>query len=83
MRRAVRSNIQNQHSKTGRGFTLVELLVVIGIIVLLVGILLPVVNGARRSAWNAASQAQLNRLVSAITAYEQDFRSYPGPLSDD
>ena len=83
MRRAVRSNVQNQHPKAGRGFTLVELLVVIGIIVLLVGILLPVVNGARRSAWNAASQAQLTRLVSAITAYEQDFRAYPGPLSDD
>jgi prepilin-type N-terminal cleavage/methylation domain-containing protein len=65
------------------GFTLVELLVVIGIIVLLVGILLPVVNGVRRSAWNAAAQQQVSRLTSAIEAYNQEFGAYPGPLSND
>jgi len=65
------------------GFTLVELLVVIGIIVLLVGILLPVVNGVRKHAYNAASQNQISRITAAMEAYNGDHRAYPGPFSND
>ena len=86
--RVTQSAIRNSRSamramRRRCGFTLVELLVVIGIIILLVGILLPVVNGARRAAWNAASAQQISRLTAAIEAYSQDFRAYPGPLSDE
>jgi len=73
----------NPRSAMRSGFTLVELLVVIGIIILLIGILLPVVKGVKTSAYNAAAAQQIARLTSAIEAYSQEFGAYPGPLSND
>ena len=63
-----------------RGFTLIELLVVIGIIVLLVSILVPVVSSVRKRAFATTTQAQMQRLATAIQAYYHDFNAYPGPL---
>lgn len=62
-----------------RAFTLVELLTVIGIIVLLIGILLPVIASVRRAGWQTDSQAAIVNLSSAIERYQSDFRAYPGP----
>lgn len=64
-----------------RGFTLVELLVVIGIIALLVGILIPVVSKVRANAYVADTRNWLSQLSGAIDHYYSDFHAYPGPLS--
>ncbi|MEM7806783.1 MAG: type II secretion system protein [Planctomycetota bacterium] len=55
------------------GFTLVELLVVIGIIVLLVGILLPSLTRARASASNVKSLSNHRQLVAASLLYATDY----------
>lgn len=63
-------------------FTLVELLVVIGIITILISITVPVVSHVRKAANGAATAAQIQAIRGAIEAYFQTFTAYPGPLAD-
>jgi prepilin-type N-terminal cleavage/methylation domain-containing protein len=62
------------------GFTLVELLVVIGIIAVLIGILIPVVSRVRTSSYAASTQQRLSVIAGAIQAYQMDNQAYPGLL---
>jgi prepilin-type N-terminal cleavage/methylation domain-containing protein len=61
-----------------RGFTLVELLVVIVIISMLMGLLVPAINRARASALRAKCVNNQAELGKAILAYENAKQRFPG-----
>ena len=61
-----------------RAFTLVELLVVIGIIALLISVLLPALNKANQQAKKIACQSNLRMMGQALAVYTNDTKYYPG-----
>jgi len=60
------------------GFTLVELLVVISIIVLLVAILLPTLSRARKEAANIFTNVRITDLSNGCIIYHKTHDYYPG-----
>lgn len=63
--------------RAGRGFTLIEMLVVIGIIGLLMGLLFPAVVAIQTAAKRARAEAELNSFEVALKAYLNEYGKFP------
>jgi general secretion pathway protein G len=67
--------------KTSKGFTLVELLIVVGIIGILATLLMANFIGVRQRARDAQRKSDLRQIQSALELYRSDQGTYPDSLS--
>jgi type II secretory pathway pseudopilin PulG len=70
-----------RRAKTHRGaggFTLTELLIVVGVIVLLIGLLVPGLSLVRQAARVSATKSVMNTVAGAATSFRNDNRRLPG-----
>ncbi|MEJ2702960.1 MAG: type II secretion system protein [Sedimentisphaerales bacterium] len=59
------------------GLTLIELLIVLGIIALLVGLLLPALSAVKNVAKRTKQKAQFSTIELALAAFKNDYGDYP------
>ena len=69
-------------SKHQRGFTIVELLIVVVIIAILAAITIAAFNGVQRRANESASASAVNSAVEKLELYKTTNNIYPPNLSD-
>lgn len=65
------------HSYSRRGFTLIEMLVVIGIIGILAGLAVPAATGVMRRAKKVKTSAALKDIQLGIKNYQVEYNRYP------
>ena len=67
--------MRTKHKKTA--FTIVELLTVMSIIIILISLLLPALNAAKRFSRVVLQKNQFRNIGSGLQIYESDFDEYP------
>lgn len=72
------TNLSPRHGRLTGGFTLVEMLTVIGILAILLAIIIPAINGARNAARRADTVLQVNQLGDACQRFIVDKKRNPG-----
>lgn len=75
--------MRTAHAPRRRGFSLVELLVVISILAVLIGILFPVIGAVREGARRAATTSTMSQITQATSQFRADNQRLPGVFSQE
>lgn len=67
----------NRNSESQKGFTLIEMLVVISILTMLIGILAPSLKRVREQSKDSLCRNNLHSIYLATTTYMHDFDQFP------
>ena len=67
----------SQHHRGRRGFTLMEMLVVLGILAMLLALVVPRILGTQKKADISATQSQLKLLRGCLQRYVLDMKEFP------
>ena len=68
--------------KNKKGFTLIEMLIVVAIIAILSGLILTGLNRARMQSRDARRMADIKNIQAQLEVYYNSHNKYPGSLSD-
>jgi type II secretory pathway pseudopilin PulG len=66
-----------KRSKRPAGYTIIELITVLGIIIMLIGLLAPALGKVRRHAKLVKQNAQFHSIETALELYKNEFGTYP------
>ena len=70
-------NFLGKTRKSQKGFTLVELMIVVAIIGILAAIAIPQFAAYRQRAYNSAAESDLRNAKTSLEAYYSDNQKYP------
>jgi type II secretory pathway pseudopilin PulG len=73
--------MKTKHKKAA--FTIVELLTVMSIIIILISLLVPALNGVKRFSRVVLQKNQFRNIGSGLQVYESDFQEYPDSSATD
>ena len=73
---------RNSITTPAKGFTLIEILVVIAIIAVLAGILLAALSGVQKAAQKTQTESLMQSFARACDSFALDHGRYPGLLPE-
>src|SRR5438874_12978905 len=70
------------HKRRYTGFTLIELVVVFGLILVLSGLVLSTVGYVRKKGARARAETEIAAMAAALESYKSDYAAYPRGNAD-
>jgi type IV pilus assembly protein PilA len=75
--------VEEDFMKKHKGFTLVELLIVMSVVAILVAMIIPSFRGMQQEAWMTKADKEVLTLKTAIESYYRHHGSYPTNITTD